>query len=148
MAGFGAATLATTVLGAPSASADGGRSYSAGHFALALDGHEVAVFEDVQGLAAALQPNRMRPITLVLKRGRSSSMEMWAWHEAVMTGDIGAARRGCDVFLCGENSPVMHYHLENAWPRIEGAGALKPNGGEVAMETVTIICERIQRVSV
>ena len=44
--------------------------------------------------------------------------------------------------------PVARYHLENAWvPKIE-ISALKAGSSEVLYETVTIACERLQRVAV
>ena len=35
----------------------------------------------------------------VLKRGKNSSMELWAWHEAVLQGNIVAARKSCSLIM-------------------------------------------------
>ena len=44
-------------------------------------------------------------------------MELWTWHEAVLNGDMAAARKSCSLVMYGPNGkPVARYHLENAWP--------------------------------
>jgi phage tail-like protein len=47
-----------------------------------------------------------------------------------------------------DGKPVARYHMENAWPSIVKVGALKAGANDVLMETVTIVCETLQRVSV
>ena len=45
-----------------------------------------------------------------------------------------------------KGDPVARYHLTNAWPSKLEIGGLKAGSSEVLMETVTIVCERIERV--
>jgi hypothetical protein len=45
-----------------------------------------------------------------------------------------------------DGKPVARYHLANAWPSKIAFGGVASRSG-VAMETVTIVAERIQRVS-
>ncbi|HTI20378.1 MAG TPA: phage tail protein, partial [Kutzneria sp.] len=93
-------------------------------------------------------PGKVKPPTLVLKRGKNSSMELWAWHEAVLNGDIVAARKSCSLVMYStDGKPVARYHLEHAWPAKLEIGALKAGASEVLMETVTLVCEHIQRVA-
>ena len=84
----------------------------------------------------------------MLKRGKNQ-------HGAVgvargrAQGDIVAARKSCSLVMYNyDGAPVARYHLEHAWPSKLEIGALKAGASEVLMETVTIVCERIQRVSV
>ena len=75
-------------------------------------------------------------------------MELWLWHEAVLMGDIIAARKSCSlVMYATDGTPVARYHLEMAWPSKLEIGALKAGASEVLMETVTLVCEMIQRVA-
>ena len=46
-----------------------------------------------------------------------------------------------------DGKPVARYHLEHAWPAKIEIGALKAGASEVLMETVTMVCEHIQRVA-
>jgi phage tail-like protein len=93
-------------------------------------------------------PGKRKPPTIVLKRGKNSSMELWAWHEAVLQGNIVAARKSCSLIMYNyDGAPVARYHLEQAWPSKLEVGGLKAGASEVLMETVTIVCEHIQRVS-
>jgi phage tail-like protein len=93
-------------------------------------------------------PGKKKPPTLTLKRGKNQSMELWLWHEAVLMGDIMAARKSCSlVMYATDGTPVARYHLEMAWPSKLEVGALKAGASEVLMETVTLVCEHIQRVA-
>ena len=93
-------------------------------------------------------PGSTTPGKIVLKRGKNSSMELWAWHESVLNGDIVAARKSASLVMYNyDGKAVARYHLEHAWPSKIEIGALKAGSSEVLMETVTIVCERIQRVA-
>jgi phage tail-like protein len=138
---------------------------TAARFSITIDGYEIASFSELQGITTEVQPvdflestekevifkklpGKRNPPTLKLARGKNTSMELWAWHEAVLTGDIIAARKSCSlVMYATDGTPVARYHLEMAWPSKLEIGALKAGASEVLMETVTIVCEHIQRVS-
>ncbi|GAB3459408.1 phage tail protein [Actinophytocola sediminis] len=138
---------------------------TAARFSITIDGYEIAAFSELQGITTEVEPvellestdnevilkklpGKAKPATLVLKRGKNSSMELWAWHEAVLMGDIVAARKSCSLVMYDTaGKPVARYHLEHAWPSKLEIGALKAGSSEVLMETVTIVSERIQRVS-
>jgi len=93
-------------------------------------------------------PGKAKPPTIRLSRGKNASMELWAWHEAVLQGNIVAARKSCSLVMYNyDGQPVARYHLEHAWPSKLEVSALKAGASEVLMETVTIVCEHIQRVS-
>jgi phage tail-like protein len=84
---------------------------------------------------------------LTLKRGMSQSMELSAWHEAVIQGNIVAARKSAGLVMYdSDGKPVARYQLENAWPSKIELGGLKAGSNEVLMGTVTIVAERIQLV--
>jgi phage tail-like protein len=139
---------------------------TAARFSITIDGYEIAQFSELQGITTEVKPveliessdkeiilkklpGKTEPCTIVLKRGKNASMELWAWHEAVLMGDIQMARKSCSLVMYStDGKPVARYHLEHAWVSKLEIGALKAGANEALMETATIVCERIQRVSV
>lgn len=138
---------------------------TAARFSVTIDGYEIASFAELAGIITEVEPvdflestdqevvfkklpGTRKPPTIILKRGMNAGMELWAWHEAVMNGDIVAARKSASLVMYNtEGKPVARYHMENAWPAKIEIGALKAGASEVLMETVTIVCERLQRVA-
>jgi phage tail-like protein len=138
---------------------------TAARFSITIDGYEIASFSELQGITTSVEvvdfvessdkeviikklPGRKNPPTLVLNRGKNNSMELWGWHEAVQAGNMAAARKSCSLVMYNvDGKPVARYHLEHAWPSKIEIGALKAGASEVLMETVTMVCEHIQRVA-
>ena len=138
---------------------------TAARFAITIDGSEIASFSELQGITTQVDvvdfiessdkevimkklPGKRTPPTVMLKRGKNSSMELWAWHEAVLMGDMALARKSCSLVMFDVGGKaVARYHLEHAWPSKIEIGALKAGASEVLMESVTIVCEHIQRVA-
>ena len=138
---------------------------TAARFSITIDGYEIASFSELQGITTSVEvvdyiessdkevilkklPGKRNPPTLVLKRGKNNSMELWTWHEAVLMGDMMAARKSCSLVMYNvDGKPVARYHLEHAWPAKIEVTALKAGASEVLSEQVTIVCEHIQRVA-
>jgi phage tail-like protein len=142
-----------------------GDAITAARFSIVIDGYQIASFAELVGITTEVEPvellestekevllkklpGKRKPPTLTLKRGKNQSMELWLWHEAVLQGDILAARKSCSlVMYATDGTPVARYYLEMAWPSKLEIGALKAGASEVLMETVTLVCEHIQRVA-
>jgi phage tail-like protein len=138
---------------------------AAARFSIVIDGHEIASFAELAGITTEVEPvdylqsaekeptfaklpGKGKPPTIVLKRGMNNSMELWTWHEAVRRGDMAAARRNCSLVLySAEGKPVARYYLDHAWPSKLEIGAVKAGAGAVLTETVTLVCEQLQRVA-
>ena len=102
-------------------------------FSLTIDGYEIAAFSQLAEVA---------PGTLVLRRGSTTtSKALWAWHEAVLMGQIAAAKDAVVVMYDTAGKPVARYHLENAWPSKLEIGGLKSGSNEVAIEGITLCHE-------
>jgi phage tail-like protein len=145
--------------------AEAGEAITAARFSITIDGYEIASFSELQGITTSVEvvdylsssdkdlilkklPGKRNPPTVVLKRGKNNSMELWGWHEAVLFGNMAQARKSCSLVMYNvEGKPVARYHLEHAWPAKIEIGSLKAGASEVLMESVTIVCEHIQRVS-
>ena len=138
---------------------------TASRFSITIDGYEIAAFSELQGITTQVdvvdflqssdkevmltkRPGKRTPPTVILKRGQNNSMELWSWHEAVLAGDMAAARKSCSLVMYNtDGKPVARYHMENAWPAKIEIGGLKAGASEVLMESVTVVCEHIQRVA-
>ena len=139
---------------------------TAARFELTIDGHSLAIFSELAGISSSVDvvdyisssatetilkklPGKRTPPTVTLKRGMTRNIEMAAWHELVILGDVAAARKSCSLTMYNtKGDPVARYHLTDAWPQKVEIGALKAGASEVLMETVTMTCEFIQRVAV
>jgi phage tail-like protein len=139
---------------------------TAARFSIVIDGYEIASFSELAGIRTEVDPvelmqsidkqvilkklpGKTKPTTVTLKRGKDNSMALWRWHAAVLMGTIAAARKDCSLVMYNtDGTPVARYNMENAWPAKLEIGALKAGSNEVLMETVTIVCEHIQRVAV
>jgi phage tail-like protein len=124
---------------------------AASRFGISIDGVQIATFSELQGITSAVTPvgtSTGRAMTVVLRRPVGSGMEMNAWHELVILGDVAAARKSASLVMYDiKGDPVVRYHLTDAWPSKIEVGSLKSGNSEVLMETVTLTCEFIQRVS-
>ncbi len=139
---------------------------TAARFAIIVDG-EVSDFTELQGITTEIEvaeymassdndvilkklPGRTKPPTITLRRGKDSSTMMSAWHDAARQAQLtGEARKSCSLVMYNAaGAAVARYHLNNAWPtKIELAG-LRSGTNEVLMESVTITCESLTRMSV
>jgi phage tail-like protein len=137
---------------------------TAGRFSLQVDGVEVASFSELVGISTEVEPvqflddpkgpilkklpGKTKPPTITLKRGMTDSTYLWAWHEAVLHGDLAQARRDATLVIYrSDGKPVARYHLDNAWPSKLQIGALKAGASQVLTETLTLVAERIERIA-
>ena len=143
----------------------GGDALTAARFELTVDGHSLAVFSELVGISSEVDiedvrvdpkrkhklrklPGKRTPPTVTLKRGMTRNIELAAWHELVILGNVAARKNVTLTMYDVTGDPVVRYHLTNAWPAKLEIGALKAGASSVLMETVTLSAEFIQRVSV
>ena len=132
-------------------------------YSLTVDGFEIASFSQLGGISSGYEPAELevksgrtptltvpgtrKPPKIVLTRGKTNDITLWAWHEQALLSGADAWKDAQLVMYDIEGKPVARYHLEQAWPAKVEIGALKAGASEVLMETVTIVCEHIQRVA-
>jgi phage tail-like protein len=161
-AAIGAWTSSSLGAGAPGSEQD---TLTAARFELTVDGHSLAIFSELAGISSSVDIDDVRldtkrkqkvlkklprtPPTVTLRRGMTRNIEMAAWHELVILGDVAAARKNVTLTMYDvKGDPVVRYHLTNAWPSKLEIGALKAGASSVLTETVTLVAEFMQRVSV
>jgi phage tail-like protein len=135
---------------------------TATRFELTVDGHSIASFTELVGISSAIDvaslsagtdepiqhlPGRALAPAVVLERHMSKNIELAAWHELVVLGDLAAGRKTCSLTMFNAAAePVARYHLSEAWPRTLEVRTDEASG--ILIETVTLICDFLQRVSV
>ena len=133
---------------------------TAARFEIVIDGRSIATFAELQGITSGYDidfiesdgrrlavPGKRPPPTVTLKRGMTSDLELAAWHELAMS-DWSAARKNASLVMYdATGTPVARYSLENAWPAKLEIGSLRVGSSSVVMETVTLVCDHLQRVS-
>lgn len=138
---------------------------TADRFEVLIDGVPIATFSELQGIRTAIDvvdymesaekdmklmklPGKRTPPTVQLKRGKTNSMELWAWHEAVMQGNMDLARKSASLVMYDSTGkPVARYYMENAWISQFEVSGMRAGGNQVLTESVTIVCEHLQRVA-
>ena len=81
---------------------------------------------------------------ITLKRGVTLSNELQAWLESVRHG-VADRRNGVIVLLDDARKPVVRWKFFNAFPRKWEGPTLDARGTDVAIETLTLCCEGLER---
>jgi phage tail-like protein len=83
---------------------------------------------------------------ITLKRAVTDNDELYKWAMEVMDGSVDAARRNGSIVEYDTNyGEVNRWNFTNGWPsKFEGASH-KANANEVAVESVTITVEAIEK---
>lgn len=107
---------------------------------------EVSVIEYREGgdhLVRKL-PGLKKFTNITLKRGITDSLELYNWFKAIMQGQ-NDRRDGSVVLLDDEGKAVARWNFKNAWPCKYQGPRLHAKGNEVAIETLELACEWIER---
>lgn len=95
------------------------------------------------------QPSTTNPLpTVTLRRGLTTGMELWAWHQVAASGQLDSARKSVALIMYDTaGAPTARFWLTRAYPSNIELTALKAGSSEVLYETVTLVSDSIQRVS-
>jgi phage tail-like protein len=123
-------------------------------FAVELDGMLVAGFSEVQGLESQLEyeeireggvngyvhrlPKGVRNSSILLRRGLSSSQELWNWYAQASQGTV--TRKSGSIILYKENgAELCRWNFFEAYPVKWSGPSLNAASSEVAIETVELV---------
>ena len=134
-----------------------------GHsFGLEVDGVRVAMLTEVTGLGwerdvievreggdpgatTRRLPGRMKPGEVTLTRGLTTDLTFEQWMRDPVP--VGQPRRTVSLALFdAEGRAVARYHLEHAWPSKLAVTGLRSGGTEIALESLTLVHEGLERV--
>lgn len=108
---------------------------------------EVAVIEYREGgemSSVRKLPGRSTVGDITLKRGITTSKELQEWLESIRNG-VANRKNGVIVLLDDERKPVVRWKFVNAFPRKWEGPNLDAKGNDVAIETLTLCCEGLER---
>ena len=84
---------------------------------------------------------------LTLKWGITDSMELFEWRKMVIQGKTGEARKNIAVILQDEiGNEAARWNFREAWPIKYDAPDLSAKGNDVAIESIEIAHEGMDRV--
>ena len=83
---------------------------------------------------------------VVLKRGVTESLDLYQWHRNILQGQ-NDRRDGSIVLLDDERKPVARWNFKNAFPCKYQGPSMNAKGNEVAIETLELACEYLERES-
>jgi phage tail-like protein len=141
---------------------DGARNdpFAAFNFLVEIDGVPVAGFMECSGLStdtdvieyregsdATLGVRKLPGLTryppLVLRRGLTTSKELWSWRRRVIDGRV-ERRAGSIVLLDAGRAEVARWNFFEARPSKWEGPHLRARSSEVAIETIEITHERLE----
>ena len=130
------------------------------NFKLEIEGITVAGFSEATGLnqesnvidyregQEPITPRKLPGLNkfgnITLKRGISPDLSVYNWRKTVTDGDI--ERRNASIVLHNEkHEEVVRWNLVNAWPSKYVGPDLKANANEVAIESIELTHEGVER---
>lgn len=133
-------------------------------FLLEIDGVSIAGFSQATIPESTTEPVEYRtgsePPTMRKLSGLTSygnltlqigvtdnSIELFEWRRLVEQGDMASARRTIAVILLDEEgNPAARWRFREAWPTNYDAPDLDSSGNEVAIESLEIVHEGMERI--
>ena len=91
-------------------------------------------------------PGVTRWTNIVLKRGVTDSMDVWAWRKQVEEGKVNEARKNGSIIMYDQtNTEVARWNFENGWPAKISGPNLDASTNEIAIEELEIAHEKLVR---
>jgi phage tail-like protein len=129
-------------------------------FVVEIDGIAATNFRSVSGLQCTTEiieyrdgsdPNVIRLLPgltrcgpIVLKYGLTTSHELWNWYQEVLNGNA-PRKNGAVIVLDATGTERARYLFYNGWPAKWEGPTLDASTSDVAIETLELAVERIER---
>jgi phage tail-like protein len=136
------------------------------HFAVDIQGAVKGYFTECSGLGSEHEeieqkvvtekgqevviklPGRLKWEKITLKRGITSSMDIWKWRKQVEDGNVESARRDGSIVMYDMHlKEVARWNFERAWPIKVTGPQPKADSNEIGIEELTLVHEYIRRVN-
>jgi phage tail-like protein len=131
------------------------------NFLVEIDGIARAAFQHCTGIDSTIDviehreggenttlrklPGMNKHSNITLKWGMTDDAELYAWHRSVVQGDI-QRKNGSIVVLNRKGEETARWNFVRAWPSKWTGPELNAEGNDVAIETLEIAHEGIERV--
>jgi phage tail-like protein len=129
-------------------------------FLVELDGIVQAGFSDVSGFGSNVEvieyreggdaatvrklPGKVSYPDITLKWGITDSRELYDWHLAAVNGTI-QRKNGSIILLDDTAQEKVRWNFFGAWPSKWDGADFAAKGNDVAIDTLTVSCERVER---
>ena len=130
------------------------------HFLVELDGIIQAGFSEASGFGSNIEvieyreggdttsvrklPGKISYTDITLKWGITDSSELYDWHRAAVNGQI--QRKNGSIILMNElGAEKVRWNFFNAWPSKWDGPDFNAKGNDVAIDSLTVSCEKIER---
>lgn len=129
-------------------------------FLVEIDGIVQAGFSDCSGFGSNVDaieyreggdaatvrklPGKASYPDITLKWGVTDSRELYDWHLAAVNGQI-ERKHGSIILLDDAGVEKVRWNFFSAWPSKWNGPDLSGKGNDVAIDTLTISCERLER---
>jgi phage tail-like protein len=134
--------------------------YKARNFRVEIDGI-TASFREVSGLESEVEviehreggdtttlrklPGLRKYGNIVLKRGITQDTQLWSWHKQVLDGTV-QRRNGSVILLDDQGNDRVRWNFFQSWPCKYTGPTLNAESSDVAIETLELAHEGIERV--
>lgn len=135
------------------------------HFAVEIQGAVSGYFTECSGLGSENEiiehkvvndkgvevvmkiPGRLKWEDITLKRGITSSMDIWDWRKKVEEGKVSEARQDGSIVMYDQSlKEVARWNFYSAWPVKVSGPQPKSDSNEISLEELGIAHEYIERV--
>jgi len=83
---------------------------------------------------------------ITLKWGLTDAKEIWEWRKQVIDGKMKEARRNGSIVICDEEgNEKVRWNFVDGWPSKYDPADLNAKGNDVAIETLEITHEGLER---
>lgn len=130
------------------------------HFLVELDGIIQAGFSEASGFGSNIEvieyreggdtisvrklPGKVSYTDITLKWGITDSSELYDWHRAAVNGQI-QRKNGSIILLDDLGAEKIRWNFFNAWPSKWDGPDFNAKGNDVAIDALTVSCERVER---
>lgn len=129
-------------------------------FLVEIDGIVQAGFSDCTGFGSTVEvidyreggeaatvrklPGKVTYPDIVLKWGVTDSRELYDWHLAAVNGQI-ERKNGSIILLDDTGQEKVRWNFFAAWPSKWDGPDFSAKGNDVAIDTLTVSCERVEQ---
>jgi phage tail-like protein len=136
--------------------------YSNYNFHVEIDGISRGAFQEVSGLDSTVDvvdhreggwnttlhkfPGQTKHANIVLKHGMATDRQLVEWHRAIVQGTIDR-RNGSIILLDRQGAEVARWNFVRAWPTKYTGPSLNAEASDIAIETIELVHEGLERVT-
>ena len=130
-------------------------------FLVEIDGIVQAGFSECSGFGSNLEvieyreggetatvrklPGKVSYPDITLKWGVTDSRELYDWHRAAVNGEI-QRKNGSVILQDDRGQEKTRWNFLNAWPSKYDGPDFNAKGNDLAVDTLTVSCEKVERV--